>query len=218
LKKKLLIALGLSGIIAASVAIGAYAASDIKLLINGKLINADLQIVDGSSYVPLRVVSESLGAEVKWDEAKREISIVQKGSETAITPSDDSVYKSEELALEYIDVFLNNTDKTAMEKFLKDKIHSNTQSIFELVASLGFSTPNVYKNPKVVETTKFDEAGKNGDLVLVQGEDDKGTKKEIIVMTMDGKLLYTLISNSTNDADKQKYNEIRAKFKTAILK
>jgi hypothetical protein len=79
LKKKLFIALGLTGIIAASVAVGAYAASDIKLFINGKLINADLQIVDGSSYVPLRVVSESLGADVKWDGDKREISISAKG-------------------------------------------------------------------------------------------------------------------------------------------
>jgi hypothetical protein len=88
LKKKLLIALGLSGIIAASVAVGAYAASDIKLFINGKLINADLQIVEGSSYVPLRVVSESLGADVKWDGDKREISISAKGFDpnAAIVP------------------------------------------------------------------------------------------------------------------------------------
>ncbi|OAS14850.1 stalk domain-containing protein [Paenibacillus oryzisoli] len=75
MKKKLLIALGLTGVIAASVAVGAYAATDIKLFINGKIINADMQIVDGSSYVPLRVVSESLGADIKWDEVKREISI-----------------------------------------------------------------------------------------------------------------------------------------------
>jgi hypothetical protein len=78
MKKKLFITLGLTAIIATSIAIGAYAASDIKLFINGKLINADLQIVDGSSYVPLRVVSESLGADVKWDGDKREISISGK--------------------------------------------------------------------------------------------------------------------------------------------
>lgn len=75
-KKKLLIALGLTGIIIASVAVGAaYASSDIRLLINGKQINSDIQIIDGSSYVPLRVVSESLGANVKWDGDSRTISI-----------------------------------------------------------------------------------------------------------------------------------------------
>lgn len=84
MKKKLLITFGLAGIIAASVAVGAYAASDIKLFINGKLINTDLQIVDGSSYVPLKVVSESLGAEVKWDGDKREIHIGKENDPTAI--------------------------------------------------------------------------------------------------------------------------------------
>lgn len=75
MKKKLLIALGLSGIITASVAVGAYAASDIKLFVNGKKTTASVEIIDGSSYVPLRVVAEALGQEVKWDEAKREIHI-----------------------------------------------------------------------------------------------------------------------------------------------
>jgi hypothetical protein len=81
LKKKLLVTLSFVLVIMVSLAVGAYAATDIKLFINGKLINADLQIVDGSSYVPLRVVSESLGAEVKWDGDKREINIVAKGSD-----------------------------------------------------------------------------------------------------------------------------------------
>jgi hypothetical protein len=75
MKKKLFFALGLAGIIALSVSIGVYAAADIKLLINGKVIAADIQIIKGSSYVPLKVVSESLGAEVKWDGVKRTISI-----------------------------------------------------------------------------------------------------------------------------------------------
>lgn len=54
---------------------GVYAASDIRLLVNGKRIDTDIQIVNGSSYVPLRVVSEALGANVNWDEASRTISI-----------------------------------------------------------------------------------------------------------------------------------------------
>ncbi|WP_171689988.1 stalk domain-containing protein [Paenibacillus germinis] len=75
MKKKLLIALGLTGIIATSLAVGAYAASDIKLFVNGKKTTASIEIIDGSSYVPLRVVAEALGQEVKWDENKREIHI-----------------------------------------------------------------------------------------------------------------------------------------------
>lgn len=92
MKKKLLIALGLTGVIAASVAVGAYAATDIKLFINGKIINADLQIVDGSSYVPLRVVSESLGANVKWDENKREIIITGQIGQVGQTVYENTQY------------------------------------------------------------------------------------------------------------------------------
>jgi hypothetical protein len=82
MKKKLIIALGLTGIIALSVSIGAYAANPIKLFINGKAIATDVQIVKGSSYVPLKVVSESLGAEVKWDGVARTITITS-GTPTA---------------------------------------------------------------------------------------------------------------------------------------
>lgn len=92
MKKKLLIALGLTGVITASIAVGAYAATDIKLFINGKIINADLQIVDGSSYVPLRVVSESLGANVKWDEDKREISITGQTGQVGQTVYENTQY------------------------------------------------------------------------------------------------------------------------------
>jgi hypothetical protein len=84
MKKKLLISLGLTGIIASSISLGVYAATDIKLWINGNLIDTDMQIVNGSSYVPLRVVSDSLGADVQWDENERTISITSK---VEVTPT-----------------------------------------------------------------------------------------------------------------------------------
>jgi hypothetical protein len=82
MKKKIFIGLGLAGVIAISISIGVYAATDIKLFINGKAINTDLQIVNGSSYVPLRVVTESLGGKVVWDSVTRTISITS-GTSTA---------------------------------------------------------------------------------------------------------------------------------------
>ncbi|MBD0381270.1 stalk domain-containing protein [Paenibacillus sedimenti] len=81
--KKLTKTLIATSVLSLTFAAGVYAASsDIKLFINGKQINTDLQVVDGSSYVPLRVVSESLGADVKWDEAARSISINSKSNST----------------------------------------------------------------------------------------------------------------------------------------
>jgi hypothetical protein len=214
LKKKLLITFGLAGIIAASVAVGAYAASDIKLFINGKLINTDLQIVDGSSYVPLRVVSDSLGAEVKWDEATRSITIVQPGVPQVTNAVGNS---PEDIAIEYVNLFLNGSDKDAKTKFWTDKIVSDTQPLYQL--ALNFSDgSNVFRDPKVVEKTAFDEQGKKGDLVLVQGTDDAGAKKETVIMTMDGKFVVALFPNSKDADTKKKYDDIRARFKTELLK
>lgn len=102
MKKKLFIALGLAGVIALSISLGVYAASDIKLWINGKAINADIQIVNGSSYVPLRVVSESLGADIKWDGVARTITVVGKVEPLPV----DGVYKANDLT--FFDVKAEN--------------------------------------------------------------------------------------------------------------
>lgn len=81
MKKKLLISFGLIGLCSAIFALGVFAASDIKLFINGKAIDTDVQVINGSTYVPLRVVSESLGANVIWDGVARTVNI------TAGTPT-----------------------------------------------------------------------------------------------------------------------------------
>jgi hypothetical protein len=82
MKKKILLSLALIIIIMASIVFGAYAASDVKLFINGKLIKTDIVNVKGSNYVPLRVVSESLGADAKWDSVARTITITSKDQTT----------------------------------------------------------------------------------------------------------------------------------------
>jgi hypothetical protein len=86
MKKKIVVTTALSAVIASSFAFGVYAASDIKLMINGKKVDAPVEIIDGSSYVPLRVVSEALGAEVKWDGDSRTITIGGTGTVTAPKP------------------------------------------------------------------------------------------------------------------------------------
>jgi hypothetical protein len=148
MKKKIIITLGLFAIIASSIAIGAYAATDIKLFINGKLINADLQIVDGSSYVPLRVISESLGANVKWDGDKREISIAAKGFDPvtqtiAAPPKSFNV----NVNVESGPMKMNVSKVTLDPAYSKDKY---TQAIVAVILDVtveNTSTDNVYWNP-----------------------------------------------------------------------
>lgn len=78
MRKKIMLSIGMIVVIAASIALGAYAASDIKLMINGKEIKTSIITVDGFSYVPLRVVSETLGADINWDSVTRTITITSK--------------------------------------------------------------------------------------------------------------------------------------------
>ncbi|AFC29453.1 stalk domain-containing protein [Paenibacillus mucilaginosus] len=61
-----------------SAAVGVYAASDLKLFVNGKPSPSVVENINGSSYVPLRAVAEMLGAEVKWNGDSRTIHIDAK--------------------------------------------------------------------------------------------------------------------------------------------
>jgi predicted small lipoprotein YifL len=124
---------------------------------------------------------------------------------------------NEEIALEYINVFLNGNDKDAKEKYLQDKVHPESKPIFQLIASLGMSQPNVYREPKVIESVDHTDNGKKLRLVLIRGEDDKG-KKEAIVSIYEGKLSFVFLPNAIKEEkDKKTYEDIRGKFKSSSL-
>jgi hypothetical protein len=145
MKKKILIALGLVGIVAGSIAIGAYAATDIKLLINGNYVAADIQIIDGSSYVPLRIVSESLGADVKWDGVVRTISITS-GTPVA-TPIPDPVqqtvpaaridfHSAEHIAASKARLAKDYPDSYSTQKMLQESDISSQKELENLINGL----------------------------------------------------------------------------------
>jgi len=46
-----------------------WAQSAVRVYVNGMRVNEDVILKDGRTYVPLRAVSESMGAEVIWDES-----------------------------------------------------------------------------------------------------------------------------------------------------
>jgi len=51
--------------------------SEVKLIINGKQIQSDVapQMINGRVFVPVRLVSENLGANVKWDNVNNSVII-----------------------------------------------------------------------------------------------------------------------------------------------
>jgi hypothetical protein len=80
MKRNILVVIG--GIVAWLTILGsiAWANQTIKLLVNGKEIVSDVepQWIKGRVMVPIRAVSESLGAEVHWDSQKRSVTITKK--------------------------------------------------------------------------------------------------------------------------------------------
>lgn len=160
----------------------------------------------------------------KKEETKQVVAVTTSTNQPAPTTSAavvtenpaSKVSDSERLSIEFINVFLNGTNKEEMEKFLKDKIHADSQPLYQLVVSMGAAEPekNVYRDPVVVESTKIDDQGKQVDLLLITGKDDAGKQKEIITMIKDGKFMIALTPNSTAENDKKAYSELREKFKT----
>lgn len=66
---------------------GALAASGINLVVNGEAVtNVEAKVIDGSTYVPLRAVSEMLGAEVSYD-SKTKTAYVNLGQSTSVDTS-----------------------------------------------------------------------------------------------------------------------------------
>ncbi len=66
-----------------AIAPAASAAGDAGVILNGRTLDAESYIIDGSVYVPLRAIGEALGAEVSWDDASRN-AILNYNSDSAV--------------------------------------------------------------------------------------------------------------------------------------
>lgn len=66
MKKSIKIIASLAAIICA-LSVTASAQDDTRVYVNGMRVNGQAFIVDGTTYVPLRSVSEAMGADVSWD-------------------------------------------------------------------------------------------------------------------------------------------------------
>lgn len=73
-KKSLLAVLSVLALVVAFAA-GSFAASQFTVIVNGNQVDVDVRNIDGSTYVPLRAVSEILGAQVGYENATKTVTI-----------------------------------------------------------------------------------------------------------------------------------------------
>ena len=73
-------------------------ADDITLEVNGQIIECDTppQVVNGRALVPLRVVSEALGADVEWDGANKSVVVTKTGTTLCLTIGDPVMGRNNE--------------------------------------------------------------------------------------------------------------------------
>ncbi len=66
--------------------VSVYAADEVAVIVNGEPLDADAEaeIIDGRTFVPLRAIAEALGAEVEWKQESRGITLRTENAETAL--------------------------------------------------------------------------------------------------------------------------------------
>ncbi|TDA70445.1 MAG: copper amine oxidase N-terminal domain-containing protein [Clostridia bacterium] len=76
MRKKWLIVFGAVFLAVALATVG-FAASPIKLIVNGQEIKPDVppQLINGRTMVPIRWVAEALGADVQWDAKNQQVKV-----------------------------------------------------------------------------------------------------------------------------------------------
>ena len=70
-----------------------FESADVKVYVNGMRVNQPAYIQDGSTYIPLRAVSETMGAEVEWDAKTRSV-YVSYTEDDAVSKLVEDVSKS----------------------------------------------------------------------------------------------------------------------------
>ncbi|MNB75216.1 hypothetical protein D3C81_217990 [compost metagenome] len=94
---KRLVKVGIAGLaLAAAFSTGAYAATVIpKIIVNGNQVKTSLQpkIIDGAVYVPIRAISDGLGANIQWNNTNKTVYV-----------DSDPDFKMENSSVDYVNI------------------------------------------------------------------------------------------------------------------
>jgi hypothetical protein len=87
MKRKIVLSLIIVLVLISSVSFGAFAATKMKVIVNGKTSTVDPIVIKGVTYVPLRAAADMLGAKVNFDASTNTVRITGSGSETSSSPA-----------------------------------------------------------------------------------------------------------------------------------
>ncbi|MGG1445076.1 hypothetical protein ABE354_24090 [Brevibacillus laterosporus] len=120
-----------------------------------------------------------------------------------------SLSAEEQLALQYVEQFLNNNDVEVKRKFVEEHVHPDVKQLFSLAANAISEGNAVLSDTTVVGSVDYEKDGKKGKTILVRGKNNKGEEVERIFLILDGKFAWGF-SEASN---KKVFQELRGKFK-----
>lgn len=165
-------------------------------------LNSNLPILNynGNTYVPLRSVSESLGAEVKWDNVNKRVNIYNDTygltTKELLNSIDDSVKINDHVYTisTYIHKDVTIIDPTVTSNygigiFIKEDEGDNFLGSFDIDKVIIIGNNNIYTPPAIpVGCSKSQD---NGDMILHKHipsfpPDSVGKTVDVIVRLLDG--------------------------------
>lgn len=195
--------------------------SAVKLLLNGQELDQAVVVYNGTSYLPVRAISEALGLTVGWDGETETISL-ESGENEAMKELEDQVASLEKLLVDNNikvpvadeKVVYLSASPTTKEEYKDVQLHYFTkddgravslQSYYENFDDLRYQTDkldNAYDTCLRVSTGYYEGEQTSEVTYATQGQYDKfkadltqnivGTKAEyVIVLEADGVEVYT---------------------------
>lgn len=135
-------------------------ASDIKLEINGSIVQPTVApvIENGTTLVPLRIVSQNLGSQVDWNGAERSITITKDGKEILLTvDSKKAVVAGQEKELLLAPKIINSTTMVPI-RFVSENLDAyvnwdSASRTVQVSDTNDFTKPTTPTNPTQTVTT-----------------------------------------------------------------
>jgi len=122
----------------------AIAAESVKIFVNGKEIKSDVppQIINNRTMVPIRVVSETLGATVNWDGATRSVYITAPWLKSN---EQDNAAAGNQVTGGNVQVTVTKTERSAGDEFNTPKAEKEYLIVHLTLKNVG--TVKAHYNP-----------------------------------------------------------------------
>lgn len=155
--------------------------------------------------------TETSPASTPSPSAESASAIVEPTEEPMPEPTKEPVKElsnDEQLALDYVNIFINNSDVNDRKKFLEERIREDVFTVFALGVGMKTSEEGKFQNPKVLDKTEYNASGLDGNLILIGS--DNGI--QLIAFVVEEKIDFAFKSNTKGAEAEQVFKELMREF------